>query len=375
MVLSLHRVTNAKAPQPLQYPKRAPLWFPFIWTRRDEALLCAFFPKELYNDHRFSVCFCLENRVLKIAFDQNGAYLKAPKGRPVILSGGFGSEVEKRLPKGASGIVKGSKDCPPIDTPDIVKDVHRFYALAGAHILTADSFNASVSRQGGDVALAKKFAVAGARLAKEVSLESGLNPLVAMSLTASGDCYSPDDTPSDDILIAEHTENINILRECGDLIFAETLPTLREARIIADLAQEAKKPFSIAFTVSNGGKTRDGYHMNDAVEAILSRHSYCFGLGVNCCTVQGAKIATRDLKQAFGNDIRFKNKHIFAYPNGGKEEYCSNAEQDNYAPEEFSVELQGLLKDGATAIGGCCGTTPEHVKKYSQLSLPVAVFG
>lgn len=314
----------------------------------------------------------MKENFIRVAKDSYGAYLERRIDRPVFLSGGFGSEVEKYLPEGQSGIVKGSKIIAPLHVPDVVQKVHTLYANAGADILTADSFNASISRQGGNVGLVKEFAIAAEALAKKAAIESKLSPLVAMSLTSSGDCYDPYVTPGDDVLISEHAENINILKDCGNLIFAETIPTIREALIISDLAQEAKKPFAVIFSADDEGKIRDGCTMEDAVEAILSTHSYCVGLGVNCCSIQGAKAAVSDLKEAFAAHQNLENKHILAYPNGGKGDLCCSKDADNFSPKEFTRELQALVDTGATIIGGCCGTTPAHTQEYAQIRYAMA---
>src|SRR5262249_33772815 len=138
---------------------------------------------------------------------------------------------------------KGSARIAPLDVPDIVEEVHGLYGFAGADILTADTFDASVSRQNGDIDLIKTFIRSAAGIARTASLQIPSPPLVALSLTSSGDCYKPWETPDQETLISEHTQNIELLAPYGDLILAETLPTLREAEVISRLANEAKRPF------------------------------------------------------------------------------------------------------------------------------------
>ncbi len=314
-----------------------------------------------------------------ITYRNDNAYLQGKPDRPVFLSGGFGETVNKTMKdkgvKKEDSLQKGSSFIAPLQVPNIVQQIHGLYAAAGADILTADTYCASVSRQKGDIALVKKFIGAAAGLAREASIQSGLNPLVALSLTASGDSHMPEDTPDSQTLIREHKQNIALLKGHGDLIIAETLPTLREGAVIADLLQNSKTPFFMSFTLNAQGQVLDGSEMSAVVKTILQPHTYCLGVGVNCCSVSGAQEAVSALGKIFAQSVTLSGKHIVAYPNGfakSLEENNAAAEKGHTHGEAFTpAHLAGVLRDmlnrGATAIGGCCGSEPEHTNEYAQL--------
>jgi homocysteine S-methyltransferase len=320
-------------------------------------------------------------------------YLKEETGGLIFLSGGFGSEIDKAMREAGipreSCIHGGSGFVAPLDVPKIVEWVHESYAKAGAGILTTETFNANIYRQKRAIEknenitieitdprvyrLTSEFVRAGATIAQNVSLK---NPgtLVALSLTSAGDCYDSNDTPDPETLLYVHTKDIEILSPHGNFILAETIPSIREAQVIARLSQQAKKPFMVTFSVDDKGLVRDGSKMIEAVDTVLQRNSYCMGVGINCCSIEGAHLAVSELSQIFKQQgLYAAGKHIAVYPNGFKKSVEENGEKHHhdhayYTAEEFTSELRNLVDRGATMIGGCCGTTPEHTKAYAQLS-------
>lgn len=103
------------------------------------------------------------------------------------------------------------------------------------------------------------------------------------------------------------------------------------------------------------------------------------GIGVNCSTVHNAREAVQELGRIFHDKGLFDDgRHIAVYPNGQvrtREENAalaaacacgSDHEDEIYTPEAFAEILQSMVDDGATIVGGCCGTGKEHVGLYTQ---------
>lgn len=311
---------------------------------------------------------------------ENGQYYLRPKEQnntPIFLSAGLGSLIEELRPDRESPIHKGSSFIAPLHAPDTVLTAHKLYIEAGADIITTDTFCASYYRQGGNAELTEKFVTAACDIAE--SARSGLDnaPLIAVSLTSLEDCYSPEATPDIDTLVTEHKRNLALLENHGDFTLAETIPTLHEAAIIA---YHARRPFIVSFTVGEDGNLLDGNNVNDVVTTILEPNALCLGIGVNCCSLEGAKKAVSQLAEIFAQNDHLHGKQIIAYPNGFKKSRAENNEENSHscghhhAPEKLSeIELAGELWDlaarGATAVGGCCGAGPSHTKAYiSKLS-------
>lgn len=331
--------------------------------------------------------------MVAIEIKDGGAYLVKEFSKVIFLSGGFGSRVNDlyfdkyKVP--VDSIQSGSEFRAPLEEPQIVKQVHKEYADADVDVLTADTFNASESRQGGDLEKVTTISVAATDIAQEVAVNSGRKILVAASLTSSGDCYTPDDTPENEVLEKEHTNNVQLLAPHADFILAETLPTLREAAIIADKCQEAHVPFITSVVVNDDGDVLDGSTMEQVVETVLDKHSYCMGITVNCGdSIEGVRKAVKALKAAFNKRAdKLGGKHYGAYPNGFKgtlaenevhtcaNDNCNHDHHDleSLPPDEFADLLEDLVADGATIVGGCCGTTKEHAKTYVKRLLNVDI--
>ena len=313
---------------------------------------------------------------MTIITHENGQYYLRPKtpDAPVFLSAGLGSLIEELRPDKESPIHKGSSFIAPLHAPETVLTAHKLYIDAGADIITTDSFCASYYRQDGNAELTEKFVTAACDIAE--SARSGLDnaPLIAVSLTSLEDCYTPEATPDTDTLITEHKQNLALLENHGDFTLAETIPTLREAKVIAD---NARRPFVVSFTVGEDGNLLDGNNMDDVVKTILEPNAFCLGIGVNCCSIEGAKKAVSALAEIFAENKHLQGKQIIAYPNGFKKSRAENGEENghscdhHHAPEKLSeIELAGELWDlaarGATAIGGCCGAGPLHTAAYVE---------
>ena len=309
-----------------------------------------------------------------------GAFLTKETG-PIFLSGGFGSEVDKiATERGiASGsLQKGSSFIAPIDAPEIVKEVHEAYAKAGADILTADTFCANLSRAGQKI-IANSHAQAAAAIAREVSQHNLTIPIVGLSLTASGDCYTPDETPSLEELHRDHSFDAWNFRAKGDLVISETLPTLREAQVIAKCANIYKTPFITSVVVDDKGDILDGNPVETLISTVLKPNSFCLGIGVNCCSIEGANKAVHRLAVYFNADKDLKGKHIIAYPNAFKLSREENEAQKRIlegggtpccdhntalTPDEGAEAVRELIRLGASVVGLCCGSTPEHTRAY-----------
>jgi len=316
----------------------------------------------------------------EIIINENGAFLTT-QANATFLSGGFGSEINKLIaeqdPDAADCIQKGSGFRAPLHARPFVEQVHAAYASAGADILTADSFNASMGRADNNIKIVQDHASAAADIATRVSNNHPQKPLVAMSLTSSGDCYAPEDTPDDKTLIEEHTANIQTLSKLGDFVIAETLPTLREAQIIAQIANEQKVPFIIANVVDEDGVVLDGSSMEDLIETILKPNSYCMAVGANCGdSIEGVKKAVSKLSSHFNQTSGLDGKQIIAYPNSFEVSLADNKrfiEEEGkphpkfgqaVTPQEGREVIKNLFQRGAGIIGLCCGSTPEHTEHY-----------
>lgn len=300
-------------------------------------------------------------------------------GASIILPGGFGSEVDKYV-DGSTFETGEHAFIASLDAPDTVGLVHGEYAEAGAQVLTADTFSTSPWRCGKDFDLARQATHAACNIAKGVAQEHE-GRLVFASVTSLNSCYKPEETPKDDaVLDEEHAKTARIIAEIDDvLVLAETLPTVREAQAIAKAATAQERAFFAAFVVNEQGKVLDGSSMEEVVETVLQPNKLCLGVGVNCCSIEGARLAVTELSQIFKQQ-NIQNREIVVYPNGFVHDHEENHrladeakargesfKPEVHSPQAFSKILREFHAAGATALGGCCGTTPEHTRAWVQI--------
>ncbi|MFP6738709.1 MAG: methionine synthase [Planctomycetota bacterium] len=273
--------------------------------------------------------------------------------------------------------LKGNNDLLSLSRPDLVGDIHRAFLEAGADIIETNTFSSTSIAQAdyGLESLARELNIAAATIArKTVNDFMRNNPtrecFVAGALgptnrTAS---LSPDvDDPAYravtfDQLVEAYREQAEGLIEGGvDLLLAETtFDTLNlKAAIFAfeELFRErgSRLPVLLSITITDAsGRTLSGQTTEACWNSI--RHARPLGVGINCALGAAAmRPYIRELSQV-------ADCHLSCYPNAGLPNPLSETGYDE-TPEDTSSALGGLVDEGLlNIVGGCCGTTPEHIR-------------
>lgn len=321
----------------------------------------------------------------------NGLRLVKDGGGPIILPGGLGYTVNELLKAqgiDADVVRAGSEFIAPIHAAPTLVRGHEAFLRAGTDVLFTDTFCAGVGRQSGDAHLVDRFIHAGKAAANIAISKSGRLPVVGLSLTTSGDTHDPRSTPDNTILDADHRQNISLLvppnNRVGNFIQAETLPTGREGEIVSRICAERGIAHNVCFVADDDGNILDGTEIEQAALAIAENNPYFLGIGVNCCSIEGAEKVVARLHALFNERAYlFDGKHIIAYPNAFLKSEAENADlqasccgddhhdQAEHVPETLSPE-QGaevalsLRDNGATMIGLCCGADPKNTKAYAE---------
>jgi S-methylmethionine-dependent homocysteine/selenocysteine methylase len=174
------------------------------------------------------------------------------------------------------------------------------------------------------------------------------------------DCYRPDLVPPDAELEEEHGEQARRLAAAGvDLLLLETLGTVREARLAAAAAAETGLPTAVSFLCDREGRLYGGEPLHDAVRAVTPLRPVA--LSLNCLPARCALPAILKLKA--GTSLPWG---IYANAGVAGQERGAVFAQD-VAPGEYGRLALGWLREGASFIGGCCGTTPEHIAALQQI--------
>jgi 5-methyltetrahydrofolate--homocysteine methyltransferase len=280
--------------------------------------------------------------------------------------------------------LKGNNDLLSLTQPEIIKEIHRKYFLAGSDIIETNTFSSTSIAMAdyGMEALAYELNYESARIAKEVAQEFGglddekkprfvAGAIGPTNRTAS---ISPDvNNPafraiSFDELVAAYYEQVSGLVEGGvDLILIETVfDTLNcKAAIFAvekyfddkNIPTDLRLPVMISGTITDAsGRTLSG----QTVEAFYNSisHANVLSVGLNCAL--GAALMKPYMREL----ARIATCYLSCYPNAGLPnefgQYDETAAQTARLLEDFAAE--GLFN----IVGGCCGTTPDHVRALAQ---------
>jgi 5-methyltetrahydrofolate--homocysteine methyltransferase len=276
--------------------------------------------------------------------------------------------------------LKGNHDILNITRPDVIRDIHMQYFRAGADIAETNTFSATPVSQGDyDMAnLAYEIAKAGAELAREaadaMTLETPHQPrYVAGAIGPTNKTLSVSPKVEDpgyraisfDELKDAYKVNAKGLLDGGaDYLLVETIfDTLNaKAAIIAveELKDERGEDIAISLSVTvtdASGRTLSG----QTVEAFWRsvRHADPLTVGMNCAF--GAK----DLRPFVGALAQEADTFLCAYPNAGLPDELGEYTE---APNETASELSNWANDGIlNFVGGCCGTTPAHIKAIADI--------
>ncbi|MFP9100429.1 homocysteine S-methyltransferase family protein [Flavobacterium sp. RHBU_24] len=277
--------------------------------------------------------------------------------------------------------LKGNNDLLTLTQPEAIKDVHRQYFAAGADIVETNTFSGTTIGMADYHMedLVYELNYESAKIAREVADEfTAANPdkprFVAGSIgptnrTAS---MSPDvNDPGyravtfDDLLIA-YKEQVKALIDGGcDILLVETIFDTLNAKAALYAIEEVKDelgidiPIMVSGTITDAsGRTLSG----QTVEAFLISISHIplLSVGFNCAL--GADQLKPYLKR-LAHNTQFS---ISAHPNAGLPNAFGQYDQ---TPEEMQVLIKEYLDDNLiNIIGGCCGTTPEHIKLIAELA-------
>lgn len=274
----------------------------------------------------------------------------------LLIDGGMGTELGKR----------GLEQSPTnnLTNPDAVYDVHREYAEAGADILLTNTLVMNrlyVETHELNVDL-KAVNQAGVRLAKKAA---GHERLVFGDMSSTGQLLEPYGNYTESQFYDNFKEQAEILAESGvDGFMIETMIDLNEAvcalkacKFVSSLPVVVSLSFA---TTAKGGRTIMGNSALDLVKAVSD-----FGgdvIGLNCGDLTPVELV--DIV-----DMIHQATHlpIAVQPNAGKPVLVDDQTRFEMTPQVFGEGVVQCIQAGARLVGGCCGTTPAHIRELARL--------
>lgn len=279
-------------------------------------------------------------------------------GKILLCDGAMGTELQKRgLPTGA---------CPEefnISNPEVIKNIHRDYFIAGSDIVETNSFGANRARLKlhGFEDRVKEFCFATAHLANSVRPNG---KFIAGSMGPTGELLEPLGTLSEIDAYNIFSEQAIALEQGGvDVLFIETMMAPEEATIAVKAAKgNTNLPVvaSMTFELGNAGlRTMWGVDVKTAAEKYTEAGADV--IGANCGKGFDEMIAIiKELRP-------LTDKPIIAQANAGIPEWIHGMSVYTETPEVIESKAKEIITAGVNIIGGCCGTGPEHIRKIKEI--------
>lgn len=267
-----------------------------------------------------------------------------------LFDGGMGSMLQ------AAGL--GAGECPErlnLTAPETVEAVHRAYVRAGADIITANTFGASRRKLGEDPAPLIAAGVAAARRA------AGPGRYVALDVGPLGSLLEPFGEMRFDEAYGMFAEIAEAGARAGaDLVLIETMGDLLEAKA-ALLAAKERTDLPVLVTMTFGADGRTFLGVDPAAAAVTLTALGADGVGLNC------SVGPREMEEPLGAMLGATHLPVVVQPNAGLPRLEGGRTVYDVGPEEFAAWGKRFLEAGAALLGGCCGTTPDHIRALRSL--------
>lgn len=311
------------------------------------------------------------------------------KDRIIILDGAMGTMIQQYgleeddfrgyRYRNVEGMMKGNNDMLNLTRPDVIEDIHTKYLMAGADIITTNTFSSQRVSQAdyGLETSAREMALEGARIARKAAdrysteekprfVAGSVGP-TNKTCSMSPDVSNPAARELDyATLYEDYLEQIEALEEGGaDAVLIETVFDTLNAKAAIDATMEVMRrtgrdlPIMLSITVSDlAGRTLSGQTL-DAVLASVSSYPI-FSIGLNC------SFGADQMKPFIKELAHHAPYYISAYPNAGLPNSLGGYDE---TPETMAPQIGEYIDEGlVNIIGGCCGTTEKFIAKYAEIA-------
>lgn len=281
------------------------------------------------------------------------------KKKKFILDGATGSNLQKRgMPTGV---------CPEqwiLENAEVMCNLQREYIQAGTNILYAPTFSGNRIKleEYGLVDKIREMNHGLVGISKDaIAKENAQGKVfVAGDLTMTGKQVEPLGNLPFEELVTIYKEQIRYLEEAGvDMLVVETMMSLQECRAAVIAAKEITSlPVMVTLSFNEDGRTLFG--TDPATAALVLTTLGVDALGVNCSVGPDKMVEVVQIMR------EYTDLPVICKPNAGLPQMIDGETVYDMGPEEFAKNMVLLAREGADILGGCCGTTPEHIEKMVQ---------
>jgi 5-methyltetrahydrofolate--homocysteine methyltransferase len=274
----------------------------------------------------------------------------------ILLDGAIGTELDKHGLMGRAGN--------NLDNPEVVLEIQREYAQCGCDALTTNTLTMNriyIETHNVGVSV-RDVNQAGAELARQAVDK---DQYLLGDISSTGQLLEPYGTYKESQFYDAFKEQSDILAEAGvDGFIIETMFDLREAMCAVRACKDNfSLPIiaSIAFTTEEkGGRTMMGNSAEECAKQLADAGADV--IGANCGDIDPTQMAVVVSLLRAATALP-----IIAQPNAGKPKLVGNETVFDMDPEAFAQGITECLRAGARLVGGCCGTTPDHIRAVANL--------
>lgn len=283
-----------------------------------------------------------------------GAFSEKISKQVLLFDGSMGALI------GQMGIHTTCPDELSLTNPEVIRGIHERYIAAGANVILADTFGATdmaLSHKGKN-GMSASITKAAVSLAKDVA---GDKALVAVDVGPTSEFLYPVGQYKMEDFFETFLIQMRAAREAGaDFAMIETQTDAAEARCAALAAREAGLECAISFTFQSG-RTLTGATPETCVK--IAESVGAAAVGINCSEGPEQMLPTIERM------IKATHLPVIVQPNAGLPQTAPDGSSYYpYTPDEMLKSMKTIVEMGAGAIGGCCGTTPDHIKAISALA-------
>ena len=282
--------------------------------------------------------------------------------KPLILDGAMGTELMRRgielpLPLWSS--------MSNIDQYNQVINIHKDYIESGSDVITTNTFRttprtfikAGYSINEAEI-ISKQCSNMAIKAAKYAA--NNENILIAGSVAPLEDCYEPDDFPGKEIAKKEFQFIIDRIIKSGvDILLFETMGNYEEIESVLEASNDINIQRWLSIVLKNKNSILDGTELQKVVE--LANKNKIDKVLINCTPIN-------IISEALDKFLEFWKGNWGVYPNAGENMPTKNGEfVSKLDDESFCKAIQDYIALGASVVGSCCGSTPNTVRKISNI--------
>ncbi len=273
------------------------------------------------------------------------------KDRILILDGAMGTELLKRgLPAGAEPVLWG------LDHPQVLAAIHREYIGAGSQVIYASTFGASARTLGKSGRSVDEVVGGAVTIARQAAARTDVK--VALDIGPLGTLLEPMGA----LTFEDAYEQFREIAQAGEragaaLAVIETMTDLYEAKAaLLAVKENTSLPVFATMSVERGGRTFTGCTVQSMARTLEGLGADAIGL--NC------SLGPEQLPPLIVELARNTRLPVIAKPNAGLPDPADG--HYDMGPEDFAAAMRACLEAGASIVGGCCGTSPEYIRRLRE---------